>query len=67
MMFAGFFQWIVSFYFSFCGNGFTETGEPTIPRSQFLATTAVVAGAGLMGTFAYRNSYPAPMITVSGE
>nr|WP_295934655.1 metallophosphoesterase [uncultured Dyadobacter sp.] len=48
-----FFQWIVSFFVPSAATPSPETGEPTIPRSQFLATTAVVAGAGLMGTFAY--------------
>ncbi|MGV3604389.1 MAG: metallophosphoesterase [Dyadobacter fermentans] len=48
-----FFQWIVSFFAPSVATASPETGEPTIPRSQFLATTAVVAGAGLMGTFAY--------------
>jgi predicted MPP superfamily phosphohydrolase len=48
-----FFQWIVSFFAPSVATPSPQTGEPTIPRSQFLATTAVVAGAGLMGTFAY--------------
>jgi predicted MPP superfamily phosphohydrolase len=48
-----FLQWIASFFFPSAAHVSTETGEKIIPRSQFLATTAVVAGAGLMGTFAY--------------
>ena len=48
-----FFQWIVSFFVPSAATPSPETGEPMIPRSQFLATTAVVASAGLMGTFAY--------------
>ena len=48
-----FFQWIVSFFVPSAATPSPETGEPVIPRSQFLATTAVVASAGLMGTFAY--------------
>ncbi|NIJ55617.1 metallophosphoesterase [Dyadobacter arcticus] len=48
-----FLQWIVSFFFPSAAVVSPETGEMVIPRSQFLATTAVVAGAGLMGTFAY--------------
>lgn len=48
-----FFQWIISFFAPSVATPSPETGQPTIPRSQFLATTAVVAGAGLMGTFAY--------------
>ena len=46
-------QWITSLFFPSVAPVSPETGERTIPRSQFLATTAVVAGAGLMGTFAY--------------
>jgi len=48
-----FLQWIVSFFIPSAAPVSPETGEPAIPRSQFLATTAVVAGAGLMGTFAF--------------
>jgi predicted MPP superfamily phosphohydrolase len=48
-----FFQWMISFFVPSVASVSPETGEPTIPRSQFLATTAVAAGAGLMGTFAY--------------
>ncbi|MCF0061959.1 metallophosphoesterase [Dyadobacter chenwenxiniae] len=48
-----FFQWIASFFFPSAAPVSPGTGETTIPRSQFLATTAMVAGAGLMGTFAY--------------
>ncbi|SKC15584.1 metallophosphoesterase [Dyadobacter psychrophilus] len=48
-----FLQWIASFFFPSAAPVSPVTGEPTIPRSQFLATTAMVAGAGLMGTFAY--------------
>lgn len=48
-----FFQWIISFFFPSVAVPSVTTGEPTIPRSEFLATTAVVAGAGLMGTFAF--------------
>ncbi len=48
-----FFQWVLSFIFPSVAPVSAETGEPTIPRSEFLATTAVVAGAGLMGTFAF--------------
>jgi len=47
------FQWIVSLVFPSAATPSAVTGEPTIPRSEFLATTAVVAGAGLMGTFAF--------------
>jgi predicted MPP superfamily phosphohydrolase len=47
-----FFQWILSFIFPSAAP-VSETGETVIPRSEFLATTAVVAGAGLMGTFAF--------------
>lgn len=47
------FQWLVSLVYPGAAPVSTETGEHVIPRSQFLATTAVVAGAGLMGTFAY--------------
>jgi predicted MPP superfamily phosphohydrolase len=47
------FQWLTSFIFPSAAPVSPETGETTIPRSQFLATTAVVAGAGLMGTFAF--------------
>lgn len=46
-------QWITSLFFPSAAPVSPETGERNIPRSQFLATTAVVAGAGLMGTFAY--------------
>jgi predicted MPP superfamily phosphohydrolase len=48
-----FFQWIVSLFMPSAATIAPETGEPTIPRSQFLAATAVVAGTGLMGTFAF--------------
>ncbi|MCE7068910.1 metallophosphoesterase [Dyadobacter sp. CY327] len=48
-----FLQWIASFFFPSAAPVPPATGEPAIPRSQFLATTAMVAGAGLMGTFAY--------------
>jgi predicted MPP superfamily phosphohydrolase len=48
-----FFQWIFRFFFPSVAVPAPQTGEPTIPRSEFLATTAVVAGAGLMGTFAF--------------
>ncbi|HEV7381612.1 MAG TPA: metallophosphoesterase, partial [Dyadobacter sp.] len=48
-----FFQWIVSLFFPQAATPAPVTGEPTIPRSEFLAQTAVVAGAGLMGTFAF--------------
>lgn len=34
-------------------SGVIPITENTIPRSEFLATTAVVAGASLMGTFAF--------------
>lgn len=46
-------QWIASFFLPSAAHVSPETDEKVIPRSQFLATTAVVAGAGLMGTFAY--------------
>jgi uncharacterized protein len=48
-----FFQWVLSFIFPSVAPVSPETGESTIPRSEFLAKTAVVAGAGLMGTFAF--------------
>ncbi|MCE7067254.1 metallophosphoesterase [Dyadobacter sp. CY326] len=48
-----FLQWIISFFVPSAAQVSPETGESTIPRSQFIATTAMVAGAGLMGTFAY--------------
>ena len=48
-----FFQWIVSFFVPGAGTVSPQTGEVTIPRSEFLAKTAMVAGAGLVGTFAY--------------
>lgn len=48
-----FFQWGLSFMFPSVATVSPETGQLTIPRSEFLATTAVVAGAGLMGTFAF--------------
>ncbi|WP_026629380.1 metallophosphoesterase [Dyadobacter alkalitolerans] len=48
-----FLQWIASFFFPSAAPVPPATGESAIPRSQFLATTAMVAGAGLMGTFAY--------------
>ena len=48
-----FVQWIISFVFPSVAVPSAVTGEPTIPRSEFLATTAVVAGTGLMGTFAF--------------
>jgi len=48
-----FFQWIVSFIFPAAATPAPVTGEPVIPRSEFLASTAVIAGAGLMGTFAF--------------
>lgn len=48
-----FVQWMISFVFPSVSVPSAVTGEPTIPRSEFLATTAVVAGAGLMGTFAF--------------
>lgn len=48
-----FLQWIISYFIPSAAHVSPETGEPAIPRSQFLATTAVVAGAGLMGTFAF--------------
>ncbi|REA59244.1 metallophosphoesterase [Dyadobacter luteus] len=48
-----FFQWIVSFFYPAAATPSPVMGEPTIPRSEFLAQTAVVAGAGLMGTFAF--------------
>ncbi|TLU89571.1 metallophosphoesterase [Dyadobacter sediminis] len=48
-----FLQWVTSFFIPSAAPVSLETGEPSIPRSQFLATTAVVASAGLMGTFAF--------------
>ncbi len=48
-----FLQWIVSYFNPSVSTISTETGEKTIPRSEFLASTAVIAGAGLMGTFAF--------------
>ena len=48
-----FVQWMISFVFPSVAIPSAVTGEPTIPRSEFLATTAVVAGTGLMGTFAF--------------
>lgn len=48
-----FFQWVLSFIFPSVVPVSPETGETTIPRSEFLATTAMVAGSGLMGTFAF--------------
>ncbi len=48
-----FFQWIISFFNPEVATVSPDTGEKTIPRSEFLASTAVIAGAGLMGTFAF--------------
>jgi len=48
-----FFQWVVSFIFPAAATPDPVTGDPVIPRSEFLASTAVIAGAGLMGTFAF--------------
>ena len=48
-----FLQWLVSLVYPPAATVSPKTGEPTIPRSQFIATTAVVAGTGLMGTFAF--------------
>ena len=47
------FQWVISLAFPAVATPTPETGEHIIPRSEFLAKTAVVAGAGLMGTFAF--------------
>jgi predicted MPP superfamily phosphohydrolase len=47
-----FFQWIVSFFYPSVAP-VSATGGVEIPRSEFLAKTAVVAGAGLMGTFTF--------------
>ncbi|QRR02584.1 metallophosphoesterase [Dyadobacter sandarakinus] len=46
-------QWMMSFFFPSAAPVPQDPGEPAIPRSEFLAKTAMVAGAGLMGTFAY--------------
>lgn len=46
-------QWVVSYFVPSAATISPETGEHVIPRSEFLATTAVVAGVGLMGTFAF--------------
>ncbi|KAA6440238.1 metallophosphoesterase [Dyadobacter flavalbus] len=48
-----FLQWVTSFFIPSAAPASPKAGEPAIPRSQFLATTAVVASAGLMGTFAF--------------
>lgn len=48
-----FFQWVVSFVFPAAATPDPVSGDPVIPRSEFLASTAVIAGAGLMGTFAF--------------
>jgi predicted MPP superfamily phosphohydrolase len=48
-----FLQWIVSFFAPSVATVAVETGEPTVPRSEFLATAAIAASAGLMGTFAF--------------
>jgi hypothetical protein len=48
-----FLQWIVSFFAPSVATVSVETGEPTVPRSEFLATAAIAASAGLMGTFAF--------------
>lgn len=47
------FQWLLGFIFPSALPVSPETGETAIPRSEFLAKTAMVAGAGLMGTFAF--------------
>ncbi|CAG5012421.1 3',5'-cyclic adenosine monophosphate phosphodiesterase CpdA [Dyadobacter sp. CECT 9275] len=48
-----FLQWMVSLVFPSAASVSPDTGEKVIPRSEFLAKTAMVAGAGLMGTFAF--------------
>jgi uncharacterized protein len=47
------FQWIISQFVPSVAPAPTEPGAPRIPRSEFLSTTALVAGGSLMGTFAF--------------
>ena len=60
-----FLQWVVSLVFPSAASVSPETGEKVIPRSEFLAKTAVVAGAGLM-VHLLMASYPARM-TIGSE
>ncbi|PWJ59978.1 hypothetical protein CLV98_101153 [Dyadobacter jejuensis] len=47
------FQWGASLLFPSVADTVPATGEKVIPRSEFLAQTALIAGTGLMGTFTF--------------
>ncbi|WP_025762725.1 metallophosphoesterase [Dyadobacter tibetensis] len=46
-------QWVMGYIFPSSTGNVGGDNEKVIPRSEFLAQTAVIAGAGLMGTFAF--------------
>ena len=47
------FQWIISQFAPSVAPAPADPSVPRIPRSEFLSATALIAGTGLMGTFAY--------------
>ncbi len=47
------FQWIISQFVPSVAPAPADPSQPRIPRSEFLSTTALIAGGGLLGTFAY--------------
>ncbi len=47
------FQWIISWFVPSVAPVPADPSLPRIPRSEFLSTTALIAGGGLLGTFAY--------------
>ncbi len=46
-------QWIISKFVPSVAPAPADPSQPRIPRSEFLSATALIAGTGLMGTFAY--------------
>lgn len=48
------FQWVLSYFIpSVAPAAPADPSAPRIPRSEFMATTALVAGGSLLGTFAF--------------
>ena len=46
-------QWLIGQFVPSVTPAPADPSQPLIPRSEFLSTTALIAGGGLLGTFAY--------------
>ncbi|TDB69231.1 metallophosphoesterase [Arundinibacter roseus] len=46
-------QWVISLFAPSVAPASADPSGPRIPRSEFMATTALVAGGSLLGTFAF--------------